>query len=90
RTSNDLRWAVVRMRSQGYHVDKIETTLTISRRQIYKILEIFRATGGVQIPIDILGRGRPRMLSYDEIWYLTDQVGCDPDSYLDELQQGLS
>lgn len=56
------------MRNNGYNVDAIGEALSVSRRQIYKVLEIFRATGGVHAAIDILGRGRPRMLSYDEIW----------------------
>lgn len=67
-TSSDLRWAIIRMRLRGYRVNDIEDTLAVSPSLIYNIIRIFEATGQVLPPVSDAPRGRPRTLSYAEIW----------------------
>lgn len=72
RISDDIRWAVVRMVTIGCRVDFIERTLDVSERSIRSIMQIYNTSGGHRVSLDIedpaLGRGRPQLLSYREIW----------------------
>lgn len=92
-SSDDLRWAVVRMVSCGYTTESIESLLGVSASTIRRIMSIFHTSGGTRVSLDITGRdarGRPQALSYREIWYLCDRVSNNPATYLDELQAELS
>lgn len=71
RLSNDLRWAVVRLITMRCHVDFVAAALGISERTITRIMSIFHASGGARVRLDIgerPGQGRPRALSYRELW----------------------
>lgn len=64
--TEDLRWAIVRM-APLLSIEKIEALTAVSRRQIQRILTLWRRTGEVTTYQDRRIRGRPRQLSADDV-----------------------
>ena len=64
--SEDLRWAIVRM-ARLIDLEAISTYTDVSRRQILRILALFRAMGKVTMVKDRRRIGRRRHLSPDDV-----------------------
>ena len=65
-----VKFAIVRLWEQNIlSIQQISNACEVSTRTIYRILEIYNATGDVVRPIQGI-RGRPRALHHDDIDYL--------------------
>ncbi|QRW14035.1 DDE superfamily endonuclease [Ceratobasidium sp. AG-Ba] len=90
RISTDIRWAVVRLTALGAPTQLTATVADICERSVRYINQLFRTTGDVERPPGILPMGRPRIFGNEAVEYLLEQIGQEPDMYLDEMQADLA
>ncbi|KAJ7189220.1 Homeodomain-like protein [Mycena filopes] len=87
--SEDLRWSVVCMHTVGVSIQSISDYTDVSKRQIYRIVNLFQTTGKVVTASQRKRTGRTRHLTSDDVAYLQGCLDVSCDRYLDELQLGL-
>jgi len=82
--SEDLRWRIVYLNSDGYNVQEISNLLHISKSTVNKILNIYRCWACVVNPLKKI-LGRKKLFTHKEMDILKSLVQNKVDWYLDEL-----
>jgi transposase len=82
--SEDLRWRIVYLNSDGYNVQEISNLLHISKSTVNKILNIYRCWACVVNPLKKIS-GRKKLFTRKEMDILKSLVQNKVDWYLDEL-----
>jgi transposase len=83
--SRDLKMAAIRLyEGDVLPLADILNCLGFSERTFYRMLDLWRNTGDV-VRHTYGIRGRPRVLHFDDIYYLKQLIRAHPDWFLDEL-----
>jgi transposase len=82
--SEDLRWRIVYLNSDGYNEREISNLLHISQSTVNKILHIYRCWACVVNPLKKIP-GRKKLFTRNEMDILKSLVQNKVDWYLDEL-----
>lgn len=84
--SRDLKLAAVRLYERDVlPLWDILEIMGFSRRTFFRILKLWRETGDVVNHNFGAIKGRPRLLDFDDIYYILQLVRLRPDWFLDEL-----